>query len=87
MIYKPFKFFTILGSIFFIPGLLIGLRWLFLFFILEHTRTHMPSLVLSSIMFTLGIAFFIIGILANISSVNRMILEDIQLRLKKMEVN
>ena len=47
----------------------------------------MPSLVLASIMFTLGISFYIIGILANISSVNRIILEDIQLRLKKMELD
>ena len=87
MIYKPFKLFFIFGTIFFIPGLLIGIRWLFLFFILEHTKSHMPSLVLASIMFTLGISFYIIGILANLSSVNRIILEDIQLRLKKMEID
>ena len=86
MVYKPFKFFFSIGTIFFVPGFLLGIRWLILFFIFEHTRTHTPSLILASILFTLGISFYIIGALANVSSVNRKILEDIQLRLKKMEL-
>tara|TARA_B100001250_G_C19817562_1_gene799600 strand:+ start:14303 stop:15247 length:945 start_codon:yes stop_codon:yes gene_type:complete len=87
MVYNPFKFFFSIGTLFFIPGFLLGLRWLVLFFIFEHTRTHIPSLILASILFTLGLSFYIVGALSNVSAINRKILEDIQLRLKKMELN
>lgn len=84
MTYKPLKFFMILGSIPFTVGFLIGVRWLVLY--LGGTpRTHVPSLILASLLMLTGVQLWIFGLVADLLSVNRKMLEDIQLRIRRAE--
>jgi glycosyltransferase involved in cell wall biosynthesis len=84
MAYKPFRFFMLLGTIPFSVGFLIGVRWLVLY--LSGTpRTHVPSLILASLLILIGVQLWVFGLVADLLGVNRKMLEDIQLRMRRVE--
>jgi glycosyltransferase involved in cell wall biosynthesis len=85
MTYKPLRFFTLLGSIPFGLGVLLCIRWLF-FFIEGTNRTRIPSLILAAILILIGVQLWILGLVADLMAVNRKMLEDIQLRLRRAEL-
>ena len=84
MMYKPLKFFTILGLIPFLIGVGIGVRYLILL-AFGAVGGHVQSLILSSILILMGFMTIVIGLQADIIAANRKILEDIQYRVKKIE--
>ncbi|MGF1478751.1 MAG: glycosyltransferase family 2 protein [Cyanophyceae cyanobacterium] len=86
MTYKPLRFFTLLGSVPFLMGFMLCLRWLFYFFIEGPERSRVPSLIAAAILILIGFQLFLFGLIADLLSVNRKMLEDIQLRLRKLEV-
>jgi glycosyltransferase involved in cell wall biosynthesis len=84
MTYKPLKFFMLLGSVPFAAGMLLGVRWLVLY--LGGTpRTHVPSLILASLLMLIGVQFWVFGLVADLLGVNRKMLEDIQVRIRRFE--
>lgn len=83
--YKPLRFFTFLGSVPFVLGMALGIRWL-IFFVEGATRTRLPSLILAAMLILIGVQLFIFGIVADIIAVNRKLLEDIQLRVRRLEL-
>jgi len=83
--YKPLRAFLTLGSVPFVIGTALGVRWLWLFWVEGTTRTHLPSLILAAILILIGVQLWIVGIVADIVAVNRRLLEDIQLRVKRLE--
>lgn len=84
MTYQPLRFFMILGSAPFTAGFLLGVRWLILY--LGGTpRTHVPSLILASLLMLVGVQLWIFGLVADLLSVNRKMLEDVQLRIRRIE--
>ncbi len=82
--YKPRRLFNVLGTIPFTMGVLLGVRWLALYFG-GTTRSHVPSLVLAAILILMGVQLWIFSLAAYLTEVNRKILEDIQLRLRKQD--
>ena len=82
--YLPLKLFTIAGGTTFLIGFVIGCRYLFFFF-QGQTEGHIQSLIFSAIMLIVGFQIIMMGISAELISVNRQLLEDIQLRIKKKE--
>ena len=85
MTYKPLTFFTYLGAIPFSLGSLLLVRWLIFFIIENSMRTRLPSLILGAILIIVGVQFWILGLIADLLAVNRKLLEDIQLRLRRNE--
>ncbi|HTG14193.1 MAG TPA: glycosyltransferase family 2 protein [Blastocatellia bacterium] len=84
MAYKPFRFFMLLGTLPFSVGFLLGVRWLILY--LSGTpRTHVPSLILASLLILIGVQLWVFGLVADLLGVNRKMLEDIQLRMRRVE--
>lgn len=84
MMYKPLRFFSLLGGIIFAVGGLIGLRFLFFFF--QGTGNgHIQSLILASTLMMIGFQTFVIGLQGDMIAANRKILEDIQVRVRKMD--
>jgi hypothetical protein len=49
-------------------------------------RTRLPSLILTAILLVIGVQLWILGLVAELLSVNRKLLEDIQLRLRRAEL-
>lgn len=82
--YRPLRFFTILGSVPFTLGFLLCVRWLVLFFG-DPTRARTPSLILAAILILIGFQLWMFGLVADLMAVNRKLLEDIQLRLRRTE--
>lgn len=86
MMYKPLKFFTILGIIPLLIGVGIGVRYLVLL-AGGAQGGHVQSLILSSILILMGFMTIVIGLQADIIAANRKLLEDIQFRVRKMEAD
>lgn len=79
--YQPFAFFVIPGFISLCAGLLLGLR--FLYFIITSTgQGHIQSLILTAILISLGGFLIVAGLLADLISVNRKLLERIDWQIQ-----
>ena len=84
--YRPLEFFALFGSVPFLLGFLLGVRWLILFAIEGTQRSHVPSLVLAAILILIGFQLWVFGLVADLLSANRKLLEDIQLRLRRADI-
>jgi glycosyltransferase involved in cell wall biosynthesis len=84
--YRPFRFFAALGGTAFAIGLAISLRFLYFYFT-EGGRGHIQSLILSALLMGIGVSLGVVGLLADLISVNRQLLEGLDWRLKKLEDN
>lgn len=88
MAYKPLRFFTILGTIPFSLGVLLCLRWLLLYWGMFGNipeKARVPSLILAAILILIGFQLWMFGLIADLMSFNRKLLEDIQLRLRRLD--
>lgn len=81
VVYRPFRFFAIISAIFLILGLLTGGRFLY-FYANGEGSGHVQSLILASILIITGVQTAVIAIASDLISINRKLLEDIQIRLK-----
>lgn len=84
--YKPLKVFTIIGGTACLLGFAIGCRYLY-FFLQGSTAGHIQSLILSAILLIVGFQIIMMGVVAELISINRQLLEDIQQRVKRNELS
>ena len=84
IMYKPLKFFTIVGLIPLLVGIGLGIRYI-VFLCLGMAGGHIQSLILTSILILMGFMTIIIGLQADIIAKNRTILEDIQYHIRKLD--
>ncbi|MBW8035000.1 MAG: glycosyltransferase family 2 protein [Planctomycetes bacterium] len=85
VVYKPFRFFMTIGTILFALGFVIGLRFLYFYFTAQG-QGHIQSVILSGALLAMGFQTMLIAFIADLLSVNRKLLEDLQFRLKKIEL-
>lgn len=86
IMYKPFRFFTIMGLIPFGIGVCLGVRFLY-FYYTGVGDGHIQSLILAAVLLMIGWQTIVIGLQADIIAANRKLLQDIQYRVKKMEMD
>lgn len=84
MLYKPLRFFSLLGSMPMGLGVILGIRWL-IFFWAGSERTRLPSLILTAILILIGFQIWMFGLVADLMAANRRLLEDMQLRLRRQD--
>ncbi len=84
MMYKPMKFFGIIGTVPFVTGMLLGIRYLIYLANDPHTG-HVPSLILAAILLLMGVQTYVVGLHADIIAANRKMLEEVKYHMKKME--
>lgn len=84
VMYKPLAFFTVLGSIPFLIGIGIGIRYI-VYFCMGQSAGHVQSLILASTLLMLGFTTYVVGIQADVIAGNRKLLEDIQYHVRKMD--
>ena len=82
--YRPLRVFTLLGSLLLSGGVLLGLRFLY-FYLLGQGGGHIQSVILAAILSIIGFQILMIGLLAELVSFNRRILEEVLYRMRKME--
>jgi glycosyltransferase involved in cell wall biosynthesis len=83
--YEPLKVFTYIGSTIFLVGFSISLRFLFDYFTVGGFG-HLQSLVLSAVLMIVGFQVVLIGLLADVISGTRKLLEDLLYRVRRMEL-
>ena len=86
MLYKPLRFFTFLGTLPLGVGLLLGLRWLLLFWFVDPTRSRAPSLILAAVLILIGFQLWMFGLVADLLAANRRLLEETRLRLRRLDM-
>lgn len=84
VMYRPLAFFTVVGSLPFLAGLGLGIRFMYFFFH-GSASGHVQSLILASTLLMMGFMTYVIGIQADIIAANRKILEDIRYHVKKKD--
>jgi glycosyltransferase involved in cell wall biosynthesis len=85
--HKPLKVFTIIGSTLFLAGVLLGLRFIYFWIITPPGQTvgHVQLVVLSAVFLIVGFQVVIIGLMADLISANRKLIEDMLNRVKKID--
>jgi len=83
MTYQPLQFFMFLGTLPFGLGLILCVRWLVVF---DPDRSRAPSLIVAAILILIGFQLWMFGLIADLMAVNRKLLEDIQLRRRRADI-
>jgi glycosyltransferase involved in cell wall biosynthesis len=86
VLYKPFRFFFLLGTLFLIPGLVIGVRFL-LAWLQGDSQGHIQSLILAAILILAAFVTYAAGLLADLIAANRLLLEELRMRQLRSEVD
>jgi glycosyltransferase involved in cell wall biosynthesis len=84
--YEPLKIFTYIGIVFFGAGFAISLRFLY-FYLSNAGQGHLQSLILSAVLMIVGFQVLLIGLVADVISGNRKLIEDLVYRVRKMELS
>jgi glycosyltransferase involved in cell wall biosynthesis len=84
--YEPLRVFFYIGSFIFSLGLLLGARFLYFYFTLPGPTGHIQSLIFMTILLFIGFTFIMIGLLSDLISANRRLIEDSLTRLKRIEL-
>ena len=82
--YRPLQFFTASSMVFVGIGFMIDVRFLYFYFTGDG-EGHIQSLILASLMMTLGCLLFTVGLMSDLVSVNRKLLEKLNWRVQKIE--
>ena len=80
-----FRFFSFLALILGLLGAIIVTRF-FYFYCNGLGNGHIQSLIFAAILILTSVQLIIIAIIGDLLSINRKLLEDIQLRIKRMEL-
>ncbi len=83
--YQPLRVFTLFGIALMTGGILLGLRFLY-YFVIGEGSGHVQSLILAAVLTIIGFQTLLIGLLADLIGFNRMILEELLYRLRRIEI-
>lgn len=83
--YNPLKVFGLLGGVFIAGGLYFGWRVLSYYLATGMVGGRLPSAVLATLLFIVGVQTVVLGLLADMLKSQRMLMDDMLYRLKKLE--
>ncbi|HUD05947.1 MAG TPA: glycosyltransferase family 2 protein [Candidatus Saccharimonadales bacterium] len=84
IMYRPYAVFLSLGSFFLILGAIPFVRYLILALTHNHPGQHLQSLIVGSVVLVASFISFMLGIIADLICINRLLIED-TLELAKTE--
>jgi len=84
--YRPLRVFTMIGSLIALAGVALGIRYIY-FLILGEGAGKVQSLILAAILSIVGFQVILIGLLADLVGFNRKILEEILVRMRRLEMD
>jgi glycosyltransferase involved in cell wall biosynthesis len=83
--YEPLKIFTYLGLVVFGGGFALSMRNVYYYFHNEGFK-HIASLIAAAVVMIVGFQVLLIGLLADVISGNRKLLEDLLYRMRSLEL-
>ncbi|CAN5638513.1 glycosyltransferase family 2 protein [soil metagenome] len=85
--YEPLKIFTYIGLAIFSAGLIPAFRFLYIYVTDYVARgQYVQSLIFSAVLMIVGFQVILIGLLADVISANRKLLEDLVYRVRSLEL-
>ncbi len=84
--YRPLRVFTTIGALLVVLGSIPGIRFLWFYFNGDRTG-HVQSLILAAILIIVGFQVMLIGLLADLMSANRKLLEESLYRLRRRDLD
>ena len=85
--YEPLKIFTYVGVTIITVGALISSRFFYTFMTERVTwARHLQSLLIAGVVVIIGVQVLLIGLLADVISANRKLLEDLLYRVRSLEL-
>lgn len=85
--HNPLRAFGWLSLPFLLVGIAIGMRFLYYFVQDPNDSGHIQSLILASICIVVGAQIFIFGVLGSLLRANRLLLQDVRMRVRRLELN
>ena len=86
--YEPLKVFSYIGLTIFGAGVLLALRFLYEYFTdVTFGGRMVQSLIFSAVFMIIGFQVLLMGLLADVISANRKLLEDLLYRVRRIELN
>jgi glycosyltransferase involved in cell wall biosynthesis len=85
--YEPLKVFTYIGSVVFLTGFALSLRFLYYYLFTPIADGKIQSLILSAVLMIVGFQVLLIGLVADVLSNSRKLLEDLLYRVRRMELD
>jgi hypothetical protein len=82
--YQPLRVFFLIGMLFIITGMIPSLRFLY-YYISGTGSGHIQSLILASILFIVGFQILVLGLIGDVISFNRRLIEETLLRVRRIE--
>ncbi len=83
--YEPLKVFTYIGAAVFSAGFMLGLRFVYFVIFVDRGIGHIQSLILAAVLMIVGMFIVLIGLVADLISANRKLLEDLVYRVRGLE--
>lgn len=85
MLYRASFLFTRVGLVPFMLGLLLYARWVLLWMFEAEYHSRIPSLVVGTVCLLVGFQLMMFGLIADLLAANRRLVEDCQLRLRRID--
>lgn len=86
ILFKPLRFFSVLGAVIFLPGFALGIRFLYFYFT-GSGQGHIQSLIFAAVLMLIGFQVGMIGLIASAIGWNRKVLEELLYQTKKQQLN
>jgi glycosyltransferase involved in cell wall biosynthesis len=84
--HNPLRAFALLSLPFLLLGFALGVRFLYFFVLDPDYSGHIQSLILAAIAIVVGAQILIFGMLGSLVRANRMLLQDIRMRVRRLEL-
>lgn len=86
-LYDPFRTFLWFALVFAAPGLFLLARFFYFYILLEGRGTGLvQSVVVGGVLLVIAVQMFVLGILADLLSANRTLIEDLLGRMRRLEL-
>lgn len=85
ILYKPLRFFFYVGTLLMVPAVAIGLRFLY-HYLTDGGAGRIQSLILAAILALTAAIVYAAGIITDLTAANRVLLEEVRMRLLRAEV-
>jgi glycosyltransferase involved in cell wall biosynthesis len=84
--YEPLKVFSYIGASIFTIGLAITARFIY-YYLTGTGRGHVQSLIIAAVLMIVGFQVLLIGLVSDMISGNRKLLEDLLYRIRSLELD
>lgn len=85
IVYRPFRFFISIAVLLGLIGAVLVGRFLY-FYCLGDGNGHVQSLIFAAVFLLSAVQLSVIAVIGDLFSINRKLLEDVQIRLKRLEL-